>query len=131
MERQPRRYAKAGDLIRERREVLGWSQQDFADRIGHDKAFVSRMERTDTPGYLPPFERIPVICDVLGIKQADLLAAAGYDIDPSTASEEDISDAMHEARLLEAAAAISDTPEQLQMFQDMVRIVRAARAQRL
>ncbi|MCL6443370.1 MAG: helix-turn-helix domain-containing protein [Alicyclobacillus sp.] len=51
-----------GDRLRERREAMGWTQEDLARRIGVDRTVISAYEAR---GKIPRQERLNAICDAL------------------------------------------------------------------
>lgn len=59
--------------IRGRRAVLGWRQDDLADRLGWTQRVVSRIERGERTLDLDELART---CAVLDVTLADLLAGA-------------------------------------------------------
>lgn len=69
-----------GDLITTRRIAAGFTtQRAFAESIGKDRSWVSRLEsgvmkEMPTPGDLA------LVADAIGATQAELIAAAGYDV---------------------------------------------------
>ncbi|WP_407647081.1 helix-turn-helix transcriptional regulator [Goekera deserti] len=64
-----------GDAIRLRRQSLGMSQEQLADRAGIERKSVSRVE---TGAYSPSVDRLWRIGDALGLPLHVLLAPAGY-----------------------------------------------------
>ncbi|MEJ7902022.1 MAG: helix-turn-helix transcriptional regulator, partial [Thermomicrobiales bacterium] len=66
-----------GELIRERRRVLGIrSQQDLADRVGVNRPHISKIESGKIA--LPQPELRRRLCEVLGISDKEILMAAGW-----------------------------------------------------
>ena len=59
-----------GERVRKRREDLQWSQQQLADKMGTDQAFVSRIE-SDT--YKPGMRVLTSLSKALGVSIAYLL----------------------------------------------------------
>jgi transcriptional regulator with XRE-family HTH domain len=59
--------------IRGRRAVLGWRQEDLAERLGWTQRVVSRIEQGQRVLDLDELSRL---CDVLGVGLPDLLAGA-------------------------------------------------------
>ena len=56
---------RAGDVIKERREAMGLSEEAFADRCGFEPVFTSIVERDGLILY--PFEQTRMVCEVLGL----------------------------------------------------------------
>jgi transcriptional regulator with XRE-family HTH domain len=59
-----------GNAIRARRQELGLSQEQLADRAGIERKSVSRVE---TGAYSPSVDRLWNICDALGVLPRALL----------------------------------------------------------
>ena len=55
--------ARIGDVLREKREKLGMSQEEFAARAGVDRTYVSILERGLKS---PTLETLEKICEALG-----------------------------------------------------------------
>lgn len=70
-----------GELVKERRKRLGWTQADLADRIGASPAYISQIE---TGARKWPRELIPDLSDALGLSQVDMAVAAGLIEPPAT-----------------------------------------------
>jgi transcriptional regulator with XRE-family HTH domain len=62
--------------IRGRRAVLGWRQEELAERLGWTQRVVSRIERGERALTVDELARA---CAVLGVGLADLLAGADED----------------------------------------------------
>lgn len=60
-----------GDRLRRRREYLGWSQQDLAERLGIDQSGVSRLERGSAR---MDMTLACVAADLLGLRRCYLFA---------------------------------------------------------
>ena len=71
-----------GDAIRARRQSLGLSQEQLADRAGIERKSVSRVE---TGAYSPSVDRLWNICDALGVLPRALLE--GSDLPPAVGSK--------------------------------------------
>lgn len=70
-----------GELVRIRRESAGYSaQKHLADKIGKGQSWLSRLE-SGTMKEIPTPEDLTLLGDALGVTQAELLAAAGYDVE--------------------------------------------------
>ena len=67
-----------GEAIRTRRQELGWSQEELAERIGDGvrQADVSRLERGRV--VLPRRQRMERIAAALGLSLGELLARSGW-----------------------------------------------------
>ena len=63
---------KFGKRLRALREARGWSQEEFADRAGLHRTYVSAVERGVRNPTLSVLERL---AKALGIKLAELLEA--------------------------------------------------------
>lgn len=76
MSAHPRRTL--GQTIRARRQELGLTQEDLADRIGPSvgQNYVSQLERDRVK--LPRQERLRAIADILGIEAGELLERSGW-----------------------------------------------------
>jgi transcriptional regulator with XRE-family HTH domain len=64
-----------GEAIRQRRQFLGMSQGQLADRAGIERKSVSRVE---TGAYSPSVDRLWNIGDALGMPLHELLAPTGH-----------------------------------------------------
>ena len=77
-----------GKRIRKYREVKGWRQEDFAEKIGLSVTYTGMIERGEK---VPKLETFITIANALGVS-ADLLLAdvlsVGYDIKSSEITEE-------------------------------------------
>jgi transcriptional regulator with XRE-family HTH domain len=62
-----------GAAVRSLRQARGWSQEDFADRIGIHRTYVGSIERGEQNVCLI---NIAKIADALGVPVSTLLAAA-------------------------------------------------------
>jgi transcriptional regulator with XRE-family HTH domain len=60
-----------GKEVRVRRQACGWTQAQFAERIGMSEEWVRRIERG---GGAPSFEALEAISGALGAPIADLFA---------------------------------------------------------
>lgn len=70
-----------GDFLASRREAAGYrSQTAFANAIGKGASWVSRLER-GAAKELPPPEDVALLAKSLNLSSAELIAAAGYDIE--------------------------------------------------
>lgn len=67
-----------GELIKAARLRRGWTQQDLADRLDVDRAYVSAMES----GRRWPQQYVRGLSHELGLSQVDMAVAAGL-IDPT------------------------------------------------
>ncbi|MEO8287421.1 MAG: helix-turn-helix transcriptional regulator [Chloroflexota bacterium] len=72
-------------MIRELRQVMGWTQQDLAEQSGLSRSYVSRLEMGDIA--LPSSERLRALSSALGAAPDDLLQAAGYIDAPSNGTD--------------------------------------------
>lgn len=68
--------ARLGRAIRARREQLGLSQEELADRLGRSQSLVSRLERGAADWPDPAMFR--ALAAALELPPAELLEAAGY-----------------------------------------------------
>ena len=62
-----------GRKIAERRKALGWTQAEFAERLGVDTITVSRFERGSS---LPSLGRLEHVANCLQVSIASLLSAS-------------------------------------------------------
>jgi transcriptional regulator with XRE-family HTH domain len=90
-----------GDLLREARKDKGWTQEEFADRIGTSTTTVSNWERGVTA---PGLEDINVVASALSLSPDVLLLSMGVILTPPAASR-------LPRELIEAALEL--TPEEL------------------
>lgn len=58
-----------GNRVRQLRKARGWSQEDFAHRVGLDRSYVGGVERGERNISL---ENICLIAETLGVAPADL-----------------------------------------------------------
>ena len=65
--------ARIGDVLREKREKLGLSQEEFAARAGVDRTYVSILERGLKS---PTLETLEKICEALGTLPERVIEAA-------------------------------------------------------
>jgi transcriptional regulator with XRE-family HTH domain len=65
-----------GNAVRDRRQSLGLSQEQLAERAGMERKSVSRVE---TGAYSPSIDRLWDICDALGVSPPALLSPTGSD----------------------------------------------------
>jgi transcriptional regulator with XRE-family HTH domain len=63
-----------GQRVAERRGALGWTQQQLADEMGTDQAFVSRME---SDKYEPGMRVLVSLAKALGVSLSTLLEGVG------------------------------------------------------
>lgn len=76
-----------GKFLANRREAAGYrSQTAFAEALGKGPSWVSRLER-GAAKELPPPEDVALLSHHLGVSQAELVAAAGYDIETGREDE--------------------------------------------
>lgn len=68
--------ATIGDIVRERRKQLGWSQTDLAERVGVSQRTISRVEHNLFVDALRS-DLLRRFADELGLKYDDLAVAAG------------------------------------------------------
>lgn len=67
-------YGHIGELIRQRREALGWSQAALAERIGTSPAYVSQIESGQKSW---PRTYITALTTHLGLSVSEMEEAAG------------------------------------------------------
>lgn len=73
-----------GEFLAARRVAAGYrSQTEFATAIGKGSSWVSRLER-GAAKELPPPEDVALLAKHLNVSQAELIAAAGYDVETGT-----------------------------------------------
>lgn len=60
-----------GDLIREARERLGWTQIDLAARVGVTPSFITKVEKNEA---LPSYDRLLALGNVLVLDSERLLS---------------------------------------------------------
>ena len=63
-----------GEVVRERRNELGLSQEDLAERCGFDRKSISRVE---TGAFSPSLDRVWRLADGLDLPISDLVAEIG------------------------------------------------------
>jgi transcriptional regulator with XRE-family HTH domain len=67
---QPKTRSKLGEFLRESRKRAGYSQVEFATKLGYESPqFISDWERGV---YSPPMKKFLLICDLLFIKPEKL-----------------------------------------------------------
>lgn len=66
--------AQLGDVIRQRRLKLGFSQEALADASGIDRSHMGKIERGERN---VTFLNLLKIADAIGLRPSDLLRAAG------------------------------------------------------
>lgn len=77
-----------GELVRIRREAAGYrAQKHLADKIGKGQSWLSRLE-SGTMKEVPPPGDLALLEEAIGVTQAELLSAAGYDV--TTGKEGDV-----------------------------------------
>lgn len=64
---------KLGSVIRNHRERLGFTQEDFAYEIGIDRSYYGRIERGEANISL---DRLALIAEAVGVTASKLLAEA-------------------------------------------------------
>lgn len=96
-----------GYLIRQRRELLEVSQLELAERTGIPQRTISRIENTTEDGYLPQSRLLIPLARELGLRMADLVAAAGYPVE--TAAEMEADDAERGIRVFTMAMDETDS----------------------
>lgn len=79
--RDDARQPSMGDLIRQKRQELGWTQEELADRVsvlGDEitQSDISRIERGDVR--LPRIERLTAIARALDLNLVDLLMTSSW-----------------------------------------------------
>ena len=77
-----------GKRIRKFRELKGWRQEDFAEKIGLSVTYTGMIERGEK---VPKLETFITIANVLEVSADQLLAdvlTTGYDIKSSSLTEE-------------------------------------------
>lgn len=79
-----------GRLVRERRESLGMSQGDLAERTGFGQRRISQIENSRDPYYYPAsYEMVSSLARALGLPLTALAEAAGR-VDPDPAEPQTI-----------------------------------------
>lgn len=61
---------KLGNILRKLREQNGWSQEEFADKCGIHRTYVSQLERGLKS---PTIQLFWILCDCLKINPSDYL----------------------------------------------------------
>ena len=107
-----------GSFVITARKRAGYdTQKAFAEAIGRDQAWVSRLER-GVGKETPPPEDMALLAQVLYVSQHELLAAAGYTLDEGPKEDHPI---------IAALRPIVDGREfselQVQDLADMVRLM--------
>jgi transcriptional regulator with XRE-family HTH domain len=90
-----------GETIRSLRSAKGWSQQDFARRLGISPSYLSLVEKNKREPALPLLRRM---ADTLGAPSALLIAAAIVGSDSVVAGRDTERDIVR--RLVESAALL-------------------------
>ena len=67
-------YAHVGELVLERREALGLSQQELADRVGASRSYISQIEGGNRKW---PAKYVPALARALDLSEDELREAAG------------------------------------------------------
>ena len=70
MKKQDKICIEFGLRVRKLREEQGWSQEDFADKIGIHRTYVGGIERGERN---PTLTTITRIAKALGVKPSDLV----------------------------------------------------------
>lgn len=79
-----------GTFIQDRRAEVGYStQKAFADALGKDQSWVSRLER-GVVKELPPPEDVALLSSLLHVPVEEIVAAAGYPIGVPMPDEPDV-----------------------------------------
>lgn len=69
-----------GELVRIRREAAGFrTQKHLADEIGKGQSWLSRLE-SGAMKEIPPPGDLALLEEAIGVSQAEMLSAAGYDV---------------------------------------------------
>jgi transcriptional regulator with XRE-family HTH domain len=69
-----KRRTRAGSMIKQAREARGWSQLELAIMLGYKRGnFLSMLE---TGASELPFEKIPLLCELLDLDPRELLREA-------------------------------------------------------
>ncbi len=69
------KYRKLGDLLRSAREKIGYSQSAFADKVGVERSYLSRMEKGERR---PSTDALRMMSQVLQIPLKNLMELAGH-----------------------------------------------------
>ena len=72
-----------GKLLREARELRGWTQKDLAERLDTSTTTISNMEREET---MPSVEQVNALVIALQLSPEDLLRAMGVRLTPLAAA---------------------------------------------
>ena len=71
-----REIARAvGTVVRRRREALGLSQEDFAERTGHHRTYIGFLERGERS---PNVQTLQRVAEALDLNASDLLRESGF-----------------------------------------------------
>jgi transcriptional regulator with XRE-family HTH domain len=89
------------DWLKERREALGWSQDDLAAESGLKKPVISKLENS-VAGYMPRFDTLVPLCTALHASLSDPLIATGL------LDRADLSISPEEESLIQAHRALDD-----------------------
>lgn len=107
-----------GEFLAARRVAAGYrSQTEFATAIGKGSSWVSRLER-GAAKELPPPEDVELLAKHLSVSQAELIAAAGYDVETGTEGD---SEAISRVRAILGDREFDE--EDLRDIADAVRLV--------
>jgi transcriptional regulator with XRE-family HTH domain len=87
--------------LKERRDSLGWSQDDLAAESGLKKPVISKLENS-AAGYMPRFDTLVPLCAALHTSLADPLVAVGL------LDRETLSASPEEEGLIHAYRALDD-----------------------
>jgi len=69
-----KRRTRAGALIKRTREAKGWSQLEFGKMLGFKRGnFICMVESGQSD---LPFEKIPIVCELLDLDPRELLREA-------------------------------------------------------
>lgn len=105
-----------GELIRARREAAGMqTQKQLADAVSKSSSWISRLE-SGVAKEMPTPGDLKLISDALGVSQAEMLAAAGYEVE--TGNEGD-SEAVSTVRAILEGREFTD--KQIRQLATMVR----------
>jgi transcriptional regulator with XRE-family HTH domain len=75
--------------IKHVREELGVQSKTVAMALGISPSHYSQMEGNASYGYLPPPDKLAIICGILRITQSEVIRAAGYLTDSPAAKRLD------------------------------------------
>ncbi len=73
-----------GDRVRQLRKSRGWSQEDFAHRVGLDRSYMGGVERGERNVSL---ENICLIASALGLPPAELFLGWGVGLRDDNADQ--------------------------------------------